>query len=79
MRSVYKIDMTAFTTSNAFIKLIIEILTRGKITANDYGTRAMILSDIPIFSKRHCTRTISSLLSAMIARFTMRILIATKM
>jgi len=61
MCSVYKIDMIAFTTSNAFIKLIIEILTRGKIIANDYGTRAMILCNIPIFSKRHCTRTISSL------------------
>jgi len=53
--------MIAFTTFNAFIKLIIEVLTRGKITANDYGTRAMILCNIPIFSKRHCTRTISSL------------------
>jgi len=55
MRSVYKIDMTAFTTSNAFIKLIIEVLKRGKITANDYGTRAMILCNISTFSKRHCT------------------------
>jgi len=61
MRSVYKTDITAFITSNAFIKLIIDILTQGKINANDYGTRAMILCNISIFSKRHCTRAISSL------------------
>jgi len=39
MRSVYKIYMTALTTSSAFIMLIIEVSTRAKITANDYGTR----------------------------------------
>lgn len=60
MRSVYKTDMTALT-SNIFIKLVIDVLTRGKITANDYGTRAMILCNIPIFYKKLCTRTISSL------------------
>ncbi|EFN73407.1 hypothetical protein EAG_00197, partial [Camponotus floridanus] len=48
-------------SSSTFIKFIIDVLTRDKITANDYATRAMILCNIPIFYKKSCTRTISSL------------------
>lgn len=61
MCSAYKTDMTTLTNCNAFIKLVINVLTRGKITANDYGTQAMILCNIPIFQKKHSIRNISSL------------------
>lgn len=61
MCSAYKTDMTALTNCNAFIKLITDVLTRGKITANDHDTRAMILCNISMFYKKVCTRTTSSL------------------
>lgn len=50
--TAYKIDMTTTTNCNAFIKLMIDILKRGKIIANDYGTRATILRNTPIFQKK---------------------------
>lgn len=46
MRNAYKTDITAFITYNTFIKLIIDVLTHGKITTNDCSTRAMILCNI---------------------------------
>ena len=48
MHDTYKTNMSAFISSNIFVKFAIDILKRGKITANDYSTRASILWDISI-------------------------------
>ncbi|EZA60003.1 hypothetical protein X777_15666, partial [Ooceraea biroi] len=61
MHNNYKNTMETLHKTNLFIKLIIEVLKRGKITASDYCARATILCDIPIFSKTSYTRSISSL------------------
>lgn len=59
MSDAYKTAM--ITSSNLFLKLIMDVLTRGKITANDYSTRATILCDIAPFVKKACTRNLYSL------------------
>lgn len=61
MRNDYKSAMEKLNQTNSFMKLIIDILKHGKIAASDYCTRATILCDIPIFYKKLCTRSISSL------------------
>lgn len=61
MRDAYKTDMIALISTNHFVKFIMDILTRGKIAASDYYTRATILCNVPIFNKKVCTRDISSL------------------
>lgn len=50
MRDAYKIDLIELNPPNHFIQLIIDILTRGKIVASDYNTRATILCNILIFN-----------------------------
>lgn len=56
--------MMVFVPSNQFVKFVIDIIARGKITASDYCTRATIMCNIPIFNKtvyKICTRNILSL------------------
>lgn len=61
MHENYKTYLNEFISSNDFIKLITDIVTRGKIIAKDYSARAKILCNIPIFNKTMCTRSISSI------------------
>jgi len=40
LRDAYKTNMMVFIPSNQFVKFVIDIITRGKITASDYCTRS---------------------------------------
>lgn len=62
MRDAYKRDTyDCIIPDDHVIKLITDILTRGKIAASDYYTRATILCNIPIFNKKISTRNMSPL------------------
>lgn len=64
MRENYKQDIGELVPKNLFLKLVLDILKRGKINANDYSAKAKILCNIPIYNKQQwklCTRGIAFL------------------
>ncbi|KYN18587.1 hypothetical protein ALC57_09101 [Trachymyrmex cornetzi] len=64
MHNNYKTAIETLHQTNAFIKLITEILKRGKIVASDYCARATILYDISIFSKEYLFQNMPSCTTA---------------
>jgi len=52
MYSIYKTNMTALMTFNDFIKILIDVLTCGKISTIDYATQAFCAT-YQYFMKNH--------------------------